>query len=81
MVENVGNQLLAGFGTTIFETNTRLAVAHDSINLGQGFPDEEGPDSMKALAGRYMFESSNQYPSMMVKSTAPCFTSPLTLKA
>ena len=34
---------LAGFGTTIFAEMSELAARHDAINLGQGFPDEDGP--------------------------------------
>lgn len=65
MVTAVGNRLLAGFGTTVFETNTRLAIEHGSVNLGQGFPDDEGPDSMKRVLASYTAGESNQYPSMM----------------
>ncbi len=43
------NSILSGFGTTVFEGMTRLAVDHQTINLGQGFPDEDGPDSIKAM--------------------------------
>ena len=60
-----GNTLLAGFGTTVFETNTRLAIEHGSVNLGQGFPDEEGPESMKRVLAEATREASNQYPPMM----------------
>ncbi len=60
-----GNRLLAGFGTTVFERNTRLAIEHGSVNLGQGFPDEEGPASMKRVLAEYTAGSSNQYPPMM----------------
>ena len=34
---------LAGFGTTIFAEMSALAVATGSVNLGQGFPDTDGP--------------------------------------
>ena len=40
------NSVLAGFGTTVFEVMSRLAKEHQTINLGQGFPDEEGPGAM-----------------------------------
>ena len=33
---------LQGYGTTIFAEMTALAVKHNAINLGQGFPDFEG---------------------------------------
>ncbi len=65
----VGNQLLAGFGTTVFETTTRLAIEHGSVNLGQGFPDDEGPASMKQVLAEYTGQASNQYPPMMGLNT------------
>ena len=37
------NTQLAGLGTTIFTVMSALAVEHDAINLGQGFPDTDGP--------------------------------------
>ncbi|SKW40051.1 aminotransferase [Mycobacteroides abscessus subsp. abscessus] len=37
---------LRPFGATIFAEMSALAVRHDAINLGQGFPDEDGPASM-----------------------------------
>ncbi len=33
------NGILSNLGTTVFEVMSRLAIEHDSINLGQGFPD------------------------------------------
>lgn len=38
------------FGTTIFTEITDLAAAHDAVNLGQGFPDTDGPDFVKRAA-------------------------------
>lgn len=60
-----GNSVLASYGTTVFEVMSRLAIEHKSINLGQGFPDEEGPDAVKAELDRVTRESSNQYPPML----------------
>ena len=37
------NSMLSGLPTTIFSVMSALAVEHDAINLGQGFPDTEGP--------------------------------------
>ncbi len=37
---------MQGFGTTIFAETSALAVATGSINLGQGFPDSDGPDEL-----------------------------------
>ncbi len=36
---------LAPFGTSVFAEMTALALKHDAINLGQGFPDFDGPAS------------------------------------
>ena len=33
------NTILSGYGTTVFEVMSRLAMEHESINLGQGFPE------------------------------------------
>ena len=59
------NSILAGFGTTVFEVMTRLAIEHQTINLGQGFPDQDGPDSIKAMVDQATREGPNQYPSML----------------
>ena len=37
------NSVLSGYGTTVFEVMSRLAMEHGSINLGQGFPDQDDP--------------------------------------
>lgn len=51
------------FGTTIFAEMSALAVRTGSINLGQGFPDTDGPDSILAAAARAIIEGrGNQYP-------------------
>ncbi|MEM7567822.1 MAG: aminotransferase, partial [Pseudomonadota bacterium] len=59
------NPVFAGVGTTIFETMSRLAMAHEAINLGQGFPDEDGPLSMRERAAGALTSGPNQYPPMM----------------
>ena len=53
---------LRPFGETVFTTITRLAVEHDAINLGQGFPDFDGPEFVKDAAARAMSDGHNQYP-------------------
>jgi len=54
---------LQPFGTTIFATMGSLARQYDAINLGQGFPDEDGPESIRAEAGRAAADGrGNQYP-------------------
>jgi N-succinyldiaminopimelate aminotransferase len=59
------NSVLAGYATSVFETMSRLAIETGSINLGQGFPDEEGPDSLKRAADEAARTTSNQYPPML----------------
>lgn len=59
------NSVLSGFGTTIFEVMSKLAAEHNAINLGQGFPDEDGPESIRAEAAKAFMEGPNQYPPMM----------------
>jgi len=59
------NENLSAFGTTIFEVMSKLAIEHGAINLGQGFPDEDGPEDIRAVAARAAEEGPNQYPPMM----------------
>jgi hypothetical protein len=56
------NSTFTSLPTTIFEVMTRLAIKHNSVNLGQGFPDAEGPESMKVKAGEALVRFPNQYP-------------------
>lgn len=59
------NSTLAGYGTTVFEVMSRLAAEHKTINLGQGFPDEEGPVAMLESLANATRQYPNQYPPMM----------------
>ncbi|MGH3498985.1 MAG: pyridoxal phosphate-dependent aminotransferase [Nocardioidaceae bacterium] len=52
---------LDGLGTTIFATMSALAARTGAINLGQGFPDTDGPDSVIADAIQAMHTGRNQY--------------------
>ncbi|MBC8068401.1 MAG: aminotransferase [Deltaproteobacteria bacterium] len=52
---------LQGFGTTIFAEMTALALRHDAVNLGQGFPDFDGPDFLKRAAIAAIEQGKNQY--------------------
>src|SRR5699024_1300348 len=45
-----------------FAEVSQLATRHDAVNLGQGFPDTDGPASMIEAAARAMREGRNQYP-------------------
>ena len=57
------NRRLAGLGTTIFAEMSARAVATGSINLGQGFPDRDGPAQIaQAAADAIMAGRGNQYP-------------------
>ena len=57
------NRRLAGLGTTIFAEMSALAVATGSINLGQGFPDTDGPAEIaRAAADAVLAGRGNQYP-------------------
>ncbi|MER5545197.1 pyridoxal phosphate-dependent aminotransferase [Streptomyces sp. NPDC002589] len=57
------NRRLAEFGTTIFAEMSALAVATGAINLGQGFPDTDGPKEVREAAVRALREGrGNQYP-------------------
>jgi N-succinyldiaminopimelate aminotransferase len=53
---------LAGFGTTIFAEMSALAVQTGSINLGQGFPDTDGPPEVLDAAVEAIRSGVNQYP-------------------
>ncbi|WP_212843329.1 pyridoxal phosphate-dependent aminotransferase [Catellatospora sp. IY07-71] len=50
------------FGTTIFATMSALALKTGAVNLGQGFPDTDGPAEMLDAAARALREGYNQYP-------------------
>lgn len=58
------NPDFARLGTTIFTTMSALAVEHGAINLGQGFPDEDGPADIIAKAAEALTTGPNQYPPM-----------------
>ncbi|MCD7440653.1 pyridoxal phosphate-dependent aminotransferase [Streptomyces lincolnensis] len=57
------NRRLAEFGTTIFAEMSALAVRTGAINLGQGFPDTDGPEEVREAAVRALRAGhGNQYP-------------------
>ncbi|MCB2075665.1 MAG: aminotransferase [Novosphingobium sp.] len=56
------NPIYAEMETTIFEHMSGLARQLGAINLGQGFPDEQGPPELIEAAARALREKSNQYP-------------------
>ena len=52
---------LRGLGTTIFAEMSALAVRTGAVNLGQGFPDTDGPDTVIEAAVKAMQSGRNQY--------------------
>ncbi|MGW3493883.1 pyridoxal phosphate-dependent aminotransferase [Streptomyces sp. NPDC001020] len=57
------NRRLAEFGTTIFAEMSALALSTGAINLGQGFPDTDGPQEIREAAVRALRDGhGNQYP-------------------
>lgn len=65
MVEGLRNPRLAGFGTTIFAEMSALALRTESVNLGQGFPDTDGPREVAEIAAKAVMEGPNQYPPLL----------------
>ena len=59
------NSVLSSYGTTVFEVMSRLAIEHDAINLGQGFPDSDGPADILEAAAEALVRGPNQYPPML----------------
>jgi aspartate/methionine/tyrosine aminotransferase len=62
--EKAMNSLFASLGTTVFETMSRLAAERGAVNLGQGFPEDDGPRDIREAAANATLEGPNQYPSM-----------------
>ncbi|WP_369793944.1 pyridoxal phosphate-dependent aminotransferase [Actinoplanes sp. SE50/110] len=52
------------FGTTIFAEMSALAARTGAVNLGQGFPDTDGPPEMLAAAAQALASGANQYPPL-----------------
>lgn len=59
------SQRLRPFGTTIFAEMTALATRHQAINLAQGFPDFDGPETAKAAARLAIEQGHAQYARMI----------------
>jgi N-succinyldiaminopimelate aminotransferase len=58
------NSFYASLGTTVFESMSRLAAERGAVNLGQGFPEDDGPLDIREVAARATLEGPNQYPPM-----------------
>lgn len=59
------NSVFADLPTTIFEEMSQRARDNAAINLGQGFPDDPGPEDVRRKAAEAVLDGYNQYPSMM----------------
>ena len=59
------NPIFADLPTTVFEVMSRLARETGAVNLGQGFPDDPGPEDVRRKAAEAVVEGWNQYPPMM----------------
>ncbi|MEO8926521.1 MAG: aminotransferase, partial [Caulobacteraceae bacterium] len=60
----MANPIYAALPTTIFEVMSGLARQSGAINLGQGFPDEPGPEAIRRFAAEAVLNGYNQYPPM-----------------
>jgi len=59
------NPIFADLPTTVFEVMSRLARDTGAVNLGQGFPDDPGPEDVRRKAADAVMTGWNQYPPMM----------------
>jgi len=60
----MANSVYAALGTTIFSVMSGLAQERGAVNLGQGFPDEPGPEAIRRRAADAAIFGDNQYPPM-----------------
>ena len=65
VLSGIGNPLFVSGGVTVFEKMSARAHEVGAINLGQGFPDEDGPADIREAAAAALHTLSNQYPPMM----------------
>ena len=59
------NPILDAQPRTIFDVMSSLARELEAVNLGQGFPDDKGPEAVRKAAADYLMNGHNQYPPMM----------------
>jgi N-succinyldiaminopimelate aminotransferase len=59
------NPVYANLPVTVFEVMSQLARENNAINLGQGFPDDPGPEDVRRKAAEAVLDGYNQYPPMM----------------
>ena len=60
----MANTIFSALPTTIFEEMSGLARTLGAVNLGQGFPDDPGPEAVRVKAGELVVSGYNQYPPM-----------------
>src|SRR3954470_20768113 len=60
----MANPIFSSLPTTIFEEMSGLARELGAVNLGQGFPDDPGPEAIRAKAADAVLNGYNQYPRM-----------------
>lgn len=60
----MANPIFSNLPTTVFEEMSGLARDLGAINLGQGFPDDPGPEAVRAKAADAVLNGYNQYPPM-----------------
>ncbi len=65
LVRDPTTSRLAAFGTTIFSRMSALGIQTGSINLGQGFPDTDGPPEVLDAAIAAIRSGQNQYPPVL----------------
>src|SRR2546430_9030675 len=59
------NKVFADLPVTVFEAMSQAARDNNAINLGQGFPDDPGPEDIRRAAADASVNDYTQYPSMM----------------
>jgi N-succinyldiaminopimelate aminotransferase len=59
------NPVFAELPVSVFEVMSQLAREHEAVNLGQGFPDDAGPEDVRRKAAEAVVSGWNQYPSML----------------
>jgi N-succinyldiaminopimelate aminotransferase len=59
------NRVYTELPISVFEVMSQLAREHNAINLGQGFPDDPGPEDVRRKAAEAVIDGNNQYPPMM----------------
>src|SRR6266853_839002 len=60
----MANPIFSSLPTTVFEEMSGLARTLGAVNLGQGFPDDPGPETIRAKAADAVLNGYNQYPPM-----------------